>query len=229
MSAWKQVLLCPSMVAALMVSRHGPASRSAAFRKIAALSSKLSAFHAGAADSAVSTASATSAAVASCIVPSTVCRRCGGSTSIASPPPIGRRVPSAIVRSACSPAISFSRISSRERSRLPGANPSGGTFVGLGTVVTASIASTPASAFAGLNADSPILARAVGQSGPRSAQEMITTGERESPAPRTTATRGHQDHRPRTARRRRRYRPPRPVGRQQRHRRRHWDRQRGHK
>ena len=38
-SAWKAVLLCPSMVAALRVSRHGPASRSAAFSSTAARSS----------------------------------------------------------------------------------------------------------------------------------------------------------------------------------------------
>jgi hypothetical protein len=38
-SAWNAVFDCPSIVAALRVSRHGPASRSAALRKIAARSS----------------------------------------------------------------------------------------------------------------------------------------------------------------------------------------------
>ena len=38
-SAWKTVLLCPSIVAAFSVSRHGPASRSAARSSTAARSS----------------------------------------------------------------------------------------------------------------------------------------------------------------------------------------------
>ena len=48
-SAWIAVFDWPSMVAALSVSRHGPASSSAARRKIAARSSKGSARHIGAA------------------------------------------------------------------------------------------------------------------------------------------------------------------------------------
>ena len=80
---------------------------------MAARSSKLSARHAGATASAVSTASATSVVVASCMRPSTVNRRCGATTSMASPPAIGRRVPSAIVNSGVSPDISFKRSSSR--------------------------------------------------------------------------------------------------------------------
>ena len=52
------------MVAALIVSRHGPASSSAALRKIAARSSKDSARQPGAAARAASIAAATSASVA---------------------------------------------------------------------------------------------------------------------------------------------------------------------
>ena len=48
-SAWCAVLVWPSIVAALSVCRHGPASRSAALRKTAARSSKDSSRQAGAA------------------------------------------------------------------------------------------------------------------------------------------------------------------------------------
>ena len=48
-SACCTVLAWPSMVAAFRVARHGPASRSAARRKIAARSSKLVAAQSGAA------------------------------------------------------------------------------------------------------------------------------------------------------------------------------------
>src|SRR5450432_921587 len=137
------------MVAALRVSRHGPAKRSAAFKKMPARSAKLNARHDGATASAVSIAALTSAGVASCSAPSAMCRRCGATTSMRSPAPIERWAPIAIVRSTCSAAISFRRISSRARCMLPGGYSCADSFVGLGTVVTASIASTPAPALAG--------------------------------------------------------------------------------
>ena len=63
-SAWIAVFDWPSMVAALSVSRHGPASSSAARRKIAARSSKGSARHIGAASLAALTAARASSWVA---------------------------------------------------------------------------------------------------------------------------------------------------------------------
>ena len=71
------------MVAALSVSRHGPASRSAARRKIAARSSYGSARHIGAARFAAATAAAASSSVALWVTPSTWRCRCGWTTSIA--------------------------------------------------------------------------------------------------------------------------------------------------
>ena len=44
-SAWYTFLDCPSIVAALISERHGPAKRSAAFRKIAARRSHGKASH----------------------------------------------------------------------------------------------------------------------------------------------------------------------------------------
>jgi hypothetical protein len=63
-SAWNAVLDWPSTVAALSFWRHGPASRSAAFRMIAQRSSKGIARQAGAASSAASTAAWASPVVA---------------------------------------------------------------------------------------------------------------------------------------------------------------------
>ena len=73
------------MVAAFSVARHGPASRSAALRKMAARSSKSSARQAGAACLAASMAAATSTLVALPSWPSTCARLCGCTTSISSP------------------------------------------------------------------------------------------------------------------------------------------------
>ena len=74
-SAWNAVFDCPSMVAALSVSRQGPASRSAAFRKIAARSSNDMARHAGAAFFAAATAAAASLRVAFFTCPACACAR----------------------------------------------------------------------------------------------------------------------------------------------------------
>ena len=63
-SAWYTDLDWPSMVAALIVDRHGPASSSAALRNTAARSSKDSARQPGAAAAAASIAAVTSASVA---------------------------------------------------------------------------------------------------------------------------------------------------------------------
>jgi hypothetical protein len=70
-SACWTVLPWPSIVAALSVSRHGPASRSAARRKIAARSSKSIAAQAGAARVAAAIAASASAVVLWCARPST--------------------------------------------------------------------------------------------------------------------------------------------------------------
>ena len=72
-SAWYTDLDWPAIVAALIVARHAPLSRSAALRKIAARSSKDIARHPGAAAAAAAIASTTSCSVALCMVPST-CR-----------------------------------------------------------------------------------------------------------------------------------------------------------
>ena len=93
------------MVAAFSVARHGPVSRSAALRKIAARSSKDIACHAGAAALAASTACRTSAAVASPSVPSCALRLCGCTTSMCSPPPSRCSPPIAMVSSTRSAAI----------------------------------------------------------------------------------------------------------------------------
>ena len=63
-SAWYTDLDWPSIVAALIVDRHGPASNSAALRNTAARSSKDSARQPGAAAAAASIAAVTSPSVA---------------------------------------------------------------------------------------------------------------------------------------------------------------------
>ncbi len=70
-SAWYEVLLCPSMVAAFRVARHGPASISAARRKMRARSSKGIAAQPGAACSAAVIACSVTAVVAERARPST--------------------------------------------------------------------------------------------------------------------------------------------------------------
>ena len=120
-SAWNTVLLWPSMVAAFSVSRHGPASRSAARSRTAARSSKDSSRQAGAAASAPSTAPWTSAAEASWVVPSTCAWRCGWTTLMAGPAP-WRWTPSTVmVRSTGVAESSLSRAWMPVRSGLPGA------------------------------------------------------------------------------------------------------------
>ena len=84
-SAWNGDLDCPSMVAAFRVARHGPASSSAALRKIAARSSKSSARQPGAACLAAYIADATSTSVALPSWPSTCVLLCGWTTLIFSP------------------------------------------------------------------------------------------------------------------------------------------------
>ncbi len=129
----------PRIVAPFSVCRYGPASRSAARRKIAARSSNGMARHAGAAPSAASIAERTSSAFASAVRPSTEEWLCGWTTSIEAPPPIRCSPPIVIVRSSWAPASSLTRFSSAARSALPGAYPSTGSLDGAGTVEMASI------------------------------------------------------------------------------------------
>ncbi len=138
-SAWKTDLDWPRIVAAFIAARHGPASRSAAFRKMAARSSNDSARQAGAASRAAATAAATSSSVASPIRPSTRLKLCGCTTSICSPPPIRRSPPTYMVSGVASPASSLIFRSTAARSGLPGAYCLTGSFAGTGTLVTASM------------------------------------------------------------------------------------------
>src|SRR5438876_652242 len=73
------------MVAAFNAWRHGPDSSSAAFRKIAARSSKSRSRHPGPAARAASTAASASSPVALRMVPSTSFLACGWTTSMAWP------------------------------------------------------------------------------------------------------------------------------------------------
>lgn len=98
-SAWYTDLDWPSMVAAAIFSRHGPANRSAARRNTAARSSNGSAAQSLLADMAASTAAAASAWVALVRVPSLAACRCGCTTSIRSPSPIRCRPPMTCGRS----------------------------------------------------------------------------------------------------------------------------------
>jgi hypothetical protein len=120
-SAWKAVLLCPSIVAALRVSRQGPASRSAARSSTAARSSKEMSRQAGAAASAASTAACTSAAPASRVVPRTAAWRCGCTTSIGAPLPARCSPAMVMVRSSGVLASSARRTCRLAVSGLPGA------------------------------------------------------------------------------------------------------------
>ena len=120
-SAWYAVLLCPSIVAALIRARHGPARRSAALRRIAARSSKDRSRQAGAAAFAASTAAAASAFVAPRATPTTLRWACGWRTSILGPLPVTRAPPIVCGRSCLVAASSTSATSSAARSALPGA------------------------------------------------------------------------------------------------------------
>src|SRR5579875_3014792 len=131
------------MVAALRVARHGPASRSAALRKTAARSSKLSACQAGAACLAAWIAAATSTSVALRSVPSTWRRLCGCTTSTGSPSPGRWAPPMVMVSSARWPASSLILPSSAARSWLPGWYCLTGSLTGTGVLETASIAIAP--------------------------------------------------------------------------------------
>ena len=92
-SAWNAVFDWPSMVAALIRWRHGPASRSAALRMIAARSSNESACHPGAASFAALTAASASRVVEFFMTPRTCWWSCGWTTLISAPPPLRRRPP----------------------------------------------------------------------------------------------------------------------------------------
>ncbi len=85
-SAWKAVFDCPSMVAALIRWRHGPASRSAALRMTAQRSSNGIERHIGAASPAALIAASASLVVEFFIVPSTCWWSCGCTTLISRPP-----------------------------------------------------------------------------------------------------------------------------------------------
>ena len=196
---------------------------------MAARSSKLSALQPGAAAIAVSIASETSVLVASCIVTqdSEPAMRRGDVDGFATS---DRTAGAERHRQtqACSPDISFKRSSSRARSALPGAKCSGGSLMGLGTVVTASIASTPGGRCrlgcvtgwteAGLRPRS-ILARSDPRSPAQPSRSMqrnpLSAAGSRSLARHTTATRGPRALRSRTAHRRRqgRRRRPGPRGR----------------
>ena len=90
-SAWNAVFDWPSMVAALRVWRHGPASRSAALSRIAQRSSIDIARQAGAAAVAALMAASASRVVEFFMVPSTCWWSCGCTTWISRPPPERRR------------------------------------------------------------------------------------------------------------------------------------------
>ncbi len=137
-SAWIAVFDWPSIVAALSVCRHGPASRSAARRRIAARSSNDIARHAGAASRAARRASCVSCWVAPASVPRTERWLCGWTTSNRSPPPMRWSPPMVIVSSSGSFCSSASLACSSARSGVPGAYCRTGSLTGAGTWVTAS-------------------------------------------------------------------------------------------
>ena len=108
------------MVAALRVSRQGPASRSAALRKIAARSSKDMSRQPGAAAFAASTAACASSWVASAVVPRTWAWACGWTTSTSLPEAIRHSPPMFMGSASHSPASAASRDSRAARRALPG-------------------------------------------------------------------------------------------------------------
>jgi hypothetical protein len=110
------------MVAALIVERQGPASRSAALRMIEARSSYDIARQAGAASAAALTAAWASRFVEFLSTPSTDLCSCGWTTWISAPPPITLRPPMVAVRSTGPAAARWaSSASMLARSALPGA------------------------------------------------------------------------------------------------------------
>ena len=131
-SAWCAVFDCPSIVAASSVSRHGPASSSAARRNTEARSSQ------GQRDQSFHALPAASIASRTCSAPpwwtsaSTCSRSCGITAGFVVPvktslPPITSGT------SSRSPAILSSRACSEARSGLPGAKPRTGSLWAGGT------------------------------------------------------------------------------------------------
>src|SRR6478672_9212456 len=131
-SAWKAVFDWPSIVAALIRWRHGPASRSAALSRIAQRSSKAIPRHSGAASVAACTASLASVVVEFRSTPRTCWWSCGWTTRISSPP-AARQVPPMWARRSCWVPWRFSISATRaSRSGLPGAYVRFGSLVGAG-------------------------------------------------------------------------------------------------
>ena len=119
-SAWCTVLDWQSIVAALMVSRHGPASRSAARRKTAARCSSVHEAHSACAASAASMACSVSRSPPACQVASSAWRSCGMRDVRTSPvktslPPMTHGTSTPSLRRLCS------RAWIEARSALPGA------------------------------------------------------------------------------------------------------------
>ena len=127
------------MVAAAIVSRQGPASRSAARRNTAARSSNGVAAQSAFAAIAASTAAAASAVVALVRVPSFALWRCGWTTSMRSPSPIRCRPAITCGRSMGLADRSRRAADSRVRSAEWGAYSWIGSLAGAGTSVRASM------------------------------------------------------------------------------------------
>ena len=134
-SAWCAVLDCPSIVAALSVSRHGPLSRSAARRKTAARSSHGVRDQSGQAAAAAAIAASVSAAPPWWTRASTRWRSCGATAS-ANWPVVTSRPPTTDATSSGSGASVRSRASSEARSDEPGAYVRTGSLIGMGAVGT---------------------------------------------------------------------------------------------
>ena len=109
------------MVAAFIVARHGPVSRSAARSRMAARSSKDSARQAGAACLAAAIASRASCSVALAKVPSTARWLCGWTTSTGAPALTRCSPPMVVVSSVGCLVSSPSAVCTAARSGLPGA------------------------------------------------------------------------------------------------------------
>ncbi len=120
-SACWAVLLWPSMVAALIRWRHGPASRSAAFKMTAQRASRGIRRQSGAASPAAATAALASWAVALRMVPSTCWWSCGCTTGISAPPPARTSPPMWGDRSLWVASSRSSSASRASRSPVPGA------------------------------------------------------------------------------------------------------------
>src|SRR5581483_820921 len=126
-SAWCAVFDCPSIVAAFIVSRHGPASSSAARRKTAARSSHGQRDHDSQAAAAASTACCTCSAPTWWTSASTCSLSCGITAGVV-PAPFTSLPPITAGISIRSPRICSSRRSRLARSGLPGAYSWMGSF-----------------------------------------------------------------------------------------------------